>query len=864
MRTSRVLAGLGCAALLFTLAAHGAFLPDSSFEDGLGQWRIHRQDGAAATAGVDTLEGAGGAAAKIVIATNGRPHHIQFACAFESSALAKRDVYSLRFRARSDRSQSLAVRIIGAASPWGNLGLRNDVMVGRGWKAFSLPFRSRQPKQPGAKVDFFLGEADGTIWIDDVELVPCDTGNLPAPRGPVLRTPDFALTFTKGGAIGQWRHLPSGQLLAGGFESPPAYVITLLEDGRERTIVSSEGQIKLAGGGSTDHAFVFEHPELDVCCVADCRKDGLLRLHISVKNRGKAAVTAIRYPVLRCPARLGRSANDDAVLYPRCDGGLIEDPIEAMQGEGVGDTYPGPLSCQVMAYYDKIAGLYLATHDAQGGVKRFNCAMGVDLELSITHLLSGLPGESVTLPYDVVAGVFTGDWYDAAEIYRSWSRKQAWCARTLLERADTPEWVRKGGLVTLYDPRARSDGKRRFDPAGLRDFLGTLGDMSGLPVIANSRGWEQYGQWCGQEYLPPYPDAESFRGDAALIRESGGQGMVMLSGYRWTIEKPQPGGSVYSSRARFDREVRPHATRLVNGVEPYVGTSDRKDDWHGTKWAMLCPHTEYAKKTIVDVAKTCVESGYSIVHFDQVVSGPASSCFCGSPGHGHPPGYGPWMAEAMSDLYARIRDTCEPLDPGFALSMEEPNELFLPWLNLCQSRPNGLTSEFPIRPPMTRVVPLFSYLYHDYLVGWTAFYPWRSGGHPTYSLARGFAAGMMPGLHWESLQRWPEARQQDFAKLLRDCCRVYAGEGRDYLVFGKMLKPFALDVPERRLNLGDKFGVTTVPAVSHSRWEMPDGRRVVLLINPEKEDHGVVLPGVGRRVVPALDAVLLTLPAEAP
>jgi len=853
-------AGAVCALFLLASPAHSTLLPDSTFENGLGQWHLHRQDGAAAQAVAAKLEGDGGKAAKITVTTNGQPHHVQFACLFESSVLAETEIYCLKFRARADVRRSFNVQIIGAARPWGNLGLRRELSVSRGWETFSLPFCASVPKQARAKVDFFLGTSIGTIWIDDIELVACDAEDRPVPRGAVLRNPDCALTFTSGGAVGQWRHLPSGQLLVGGYGFPPAYEVTLRDEGREWTVASTDGRIRLTAGTQDDRAFVFEHPGMDVCCVADCGDDGLLRFDVTVKNHSKAAVAAIRYPIFRCPARLGESSRDDAVLYPRCDGGLIENPLEVMRGAGLNETYPGPLSCQVMAYYDGTAGLYLATHDARGSVKRFNCAMGIDLELSITHLVSAPPGQDVKLPYSVAAGLFTGDWYAAAEIYRQWSRTQEWCSRTLLEREDTPAWVRRGGLVTLYDPRARKDGKRRFDPDGLRGFLKTLGDMSGLPVIANNRGWEQHGQWCGQEYFPPYPDEETFRSDAAIIRERGGQGMVMLSGYRWTVEKPQADGALYSSQRRFDREVRPHATRLAGGSEPYIGTSNRTNDWHGTKWAMMCPATEYAKKTIVDAAGTCVASGYSIVHFDQVVSGPASSCYCGSSGHGHPPGYGTWMADAMSDLFARIRGVCEPLDADFALSMEEPNELFLPWLNLCQSRPNGLTAEFPIRRPMTRVVPLFSYLYHDYLVGWIAFYPWRSGGHPTYSLARGFAAGMMPGVHWESLQRWPEAQRRDFSKLLLDCCDLYAGEGRDFLVFGKMLKPLALDVPERELNLGKKFGKTTVPAVSHSVWEMPDGRRVAVLINPEKQEHHVVMPGMGIRLVPPLDALLVPLP----
>ena len=38
------------------------------------------------------------------------------------------------------------------------------------------------------------------------------------------------------------------------------------------------------------------------------------------------------------------------------------------------------------------------------------------------------PGET-KLPYNVVIGTFHGDWYTAAEIYRDWAHKQAFCGQ---------------------------------------------------------------------------------------------------------------------------------------------------------------------------------------------------------------------------------------------------------------------------------------------------------------------------------------------------------------------------------------------------------------------------------------------------
>ena len=417
-------------------------------------------------------------------------------------------------------------------------------------------------------------------------------------------------------------------------------------------------------------------------------------------------------------------------------------------------------------------------------------------------------------------------------------------------------------MVTCYSPRARAkDGQPRFGDNGLRKFCEQFTKDFGVPVIPNNRGWERYGEWCGQEYFPPFPDQPTFERQARIIRETGGLGMIMLSGWRWTIDKPQPGGKIHSNQELFDREIHKHATCEADGVTPRIKTSEKTNDWHGTKHARLCPATAFAQNTVIDTAKACVKAGYPVIHFDQEVSGPVAGSFCGSKAHGHEPGYGRWVHQAMADMYERLRAECAPLSPDFTLSMEEPNELYLPWLNFCQSRPNGLNNAFPMKPPLTRVVPLFSFLYHEHLVGWIAFYPWRSQGHHIVTVAQGFAAGMMPGVHIESTYRWKPDVREAFKTMVRNCSRLYVEEGMDALVFGRMLKPLALDVPERVLRIGKDGKTIRVPAVFHSVWQRTDGQRCVTLFNPEREPHVVRTPQLPDPVtVPALDAILVPLP----
>ena len=64
-------------------------------------------------------------------------------------------------------------------------------------------------------------------------------------------------------------------------------------------------------------------------------------------------------------------------------------------------------------------------------------------------------------------------------------------------------------------------------------------------------------------------------------------------------------------------------------------------------------------------------------------------------------------------------------------------------------------------------------------------------------------AGLMPGLVWEWVtQISPEERRQEALTMQGNCCRLYREEGLEFLLYGRMLKPLKLDLPQRLLTLG--------------------------------------------------------------
>ncbi len=80
------------------------------------------------------------------------------------------------------------------------------------------------------------------------------------------------------------------------------------------------------------------------------------------------------------------------MLYPLHDGGIVVNPYEKMMGKSLNSTYPGPLSCQVMAFYDPAGGVVVANLDPTGEVKRLWAKGDLNMSLGVTQLRPVTPG----------------------------------------------------------------------------------------------------------------------------------------------------------------------------------------------------------------------------------------------------------------------------------------------------------------------------------------------------------------------------------------------------------------------------------------------------------------------------------------
>jgi hypothetical protein len=288
-----------------------------------------------------------------------------------------------------------------------------------------------------------------------------------------------------------------------------------------------------------------------VCSVLLEADSPLSKWRISVRNNTPYGIRAIQYPVVQAPLVLGDSAEDDYFAWARMGGEIIWKPGLSLSQHSRGefradgergpswlpDQYPGAIALQMQSYYDETAGLYMATYDGAGNVKHFGLTRLKDgLDVSIEHNYDERPGLNFDLPYDTVLGVFHGDWYTAADLYKRWAVQQSWCARKTVDRDDLPAWLKEPRPFLMYASRAdyqRVRGMTSWPPADypigkfypakkVIPLTRAYVSIFGTPAIVWYEGFEKIGNPCGPADLwPPLEGEESLKAAMGILYREG-------------------------------------------------------------------------------------------------------------------------------------------------------------------------------------------------------------------------------------------------------------------------------------------------------------------------------------------------------
>ena len=243
---------------------------------------------------------------------------------------------------------------------------------------------------------------------------------------------------------------------------------------------------------------------------------------------GNERIVSITYPVLGPLAPLSNRPERDTLAIPYEGGMLVRNPIQRARDEvgsplqvlrGLRYPYGHAAMLQMLSYQSPDRGGFLIyTPDPNFTVKRFSL---VDVApqapkpwamLSVEHMnwdvenIEHKGGMSLDYPVEIAA-LATGDWHEAADIYRKWGERQVWARSPIAERAPEDRRLFETAAVSVFGLSARenqTEWYRAFHDAicdGIPDTRVLFvpgwdfhpnGEMAGEPISAfYQAGWEE-------------------------------------------------------------------------------------------------------------------------------------------------------------------------------------------------------------------------------------------------------------------------------------------------------------------------------------------------------------------------------------
>ena len=610
---------------------------------------------------------------------------------------------------------------------------------------------------------------------------------------------------------------------------------------------------------------------IKVCVSSD---DRFSYWSFSLTNKAGLSITDVQFPFIVINYQLGGTPGTEALLRPFNMGQLHKcpQPQELEQDSpkawqfrpenGDSGHYPGLTFAQFLAYFDDQIGVYISCQDGAGRVKLIKPVhynppdekVGKGgLRLGIAHVGDWPEAGQRELEYKVALGSFTGDWYAAASLYKDWSQSQTWTKNPLHIRKDVPEWLLDSPPHIIL----RIQGELDDGPAEPNEeflpyrkaipLLEKIADRVDAPLVPVIMSWERPGPWVYPDCFPPAGGEESLHEFTELARERGWRIGTFCNGTRWVIGHRWSGynGEDYFKEKEGERSVcRTHSGELW------------KEGWDGS-WRPsypCCLGVPMTHDIAADFVRKMVDMGLDWIQFlDQNVGCCTFPCYADN--HKHPTTPGRWMTAEMNNLldtFDEIAADTHQRSQGrrqIAFSMECPvNEYFIPRFHICDVRviPPG---HYPQRRPT--VIPLYHFLYHEFILIQGGFGYGPAPYHLPIRNAYNLVVGEIPGAVMKGDGRllnkdtgnWAPWEPQigsneDALQILKAATALRRGKGKDFLVYGRMLRPADVqNIEIIRWQEGNQEH--HIPAVFHAAWQAPDERVGIVLANWTTETQKV-------------------------
>lgn len=666
------------------------------------------------------------------------------------------------------------------------------------------------------------------------------------------------------------------------FGTGPSAVHVTADEADQITLTQEEGRVIIQ--------YRYHHlqgTEADIKFTASIRFRERITFQLTYENETGVCLEWIDYPQIALPNDLVQRGGSGRLLMDMNEGLLIEDlgakeafyPYACKDPEypsmGLNCVFPAVVQSQFLAYYDDTAGLYMAAEDNGRSIKGIDFApIGDGAIQPRFRLYPGVNGARrfYALPYPMVLEPFRGDWYTAAEKYRRWFTAHLPKGLTRVEdNPSLPAWYSDSPLVVTYPVQGTHDmdeatPNRLFPYNNALPHLEDIGEKTDSRIMALLMHWEGTAPWAPPYVWPPLGGAELLREFGEELHRRQFLLGVYCSGISYTVHSNI---NDYSMAETIDRKgLLKHMCAPPDGGEitSRICQAQRKS-------YDLCISRPFTKQELCREAEKMASVGLDYIQIlDQNHGG--TPYFCYSDRHGHPPVPGSWMVRHMTAFLRRLKQT---VGDGVLLGCESAAaEAYLPYLSLSDNR-------FNLNYGVGRPVPLYGYLYHEYLCNFSGnsvssndvIDRHRSPHCYLLRMVHSCLAGDLLTLVIDQDGRimwsWGDRDHEDLPdeEAILEFARVATayrrGCGKPYLVYGRMVRPCPVDCEQVPLHRPWGANGVPYPAVMSTAFEASDGSTAQFLATYRTQEETCTVDLTSTNGAILLDengAELDTLPAE--
>ena len=567
-----------------------------------------------------------------------------------------------------------------------------------------------------------------------------------------------------------------------------------------------------------------------------------------------------------------------SLFEPLHDGVVITDPtiraklqpyhpiMFSKRGVDFGKMYPGRCMMQYMADYNNNEGIFFAAFDEQSIPKAMEEELLSDgtLRLSMQTFCGCGFGSGYSTPFEYVITGFSGDWKDAALIYRNWYDSIAPAKRSF------PKWMEKSPVIVIYPVLGEGldHGKNQlhtncyYPYMKALPYIQTFNQEFDSSVMALLMHWEGTAPWAPPYVWPPLGGTELlelFRD--ALHKEQNLLGLY-CSGTAWTQTSSI---TDYSQEERFQKEGLERF--MLRGPKGEIEASVCNGLEYQRLGYDMCLCEEWSRRQVNDEVMKLARFGIDYCqYFDQNHGGGQHICY--SHKHCHPPVPGVAQTDSVRLLLKELHDNIGSIGSEMVLGCE--SSAAEPFVNELQLNDARSTFVWWLGCP----VPAQSFVFH----GRTICFAGNQGGiswmlkydqnpeNLLFRVAYAFNAGDLLSvtlkenghIHWGWGLEWNkvEPEQESILSLIRNLNKVRK-KYPQHLLYGRMEIPKeSMRCEKWTLKLADRD--VDFDSVLYSEWSSVDGSHIQILTNYLPYTQTVIL-GQKKLDIPPLSAIVIEL-----